>query len=330
MKAAISVFVICKNETYLTRCLNAIKRQSLKPIEIVLISDGSVENEVVKDLENVSVYDEVGENIYRKVNQALLAAKGEYILLCSNTSNMTDNLLETLGNVTLSEDISIAQTLPSATLYVPNSNGYEKCDAYLSVYGKLFSKTVIKDAGLSFDEASSIGEYCFLDAYLKKTRGITVCENAGIYESSTASFDMFGYKHVLEAGTDDDWITLQMRNARGTKTSVVAKCKSVVAGASKASTGMVVLQNVWPEPPQELIDRLVEERVMIRVEEERSHLEPIIQTQTVVQERIRELTGYEFASQMSDRAAKGEIGLKSIFKCLGAWFKSKFGRGSKA
>lgn len=330
MSASISVFVICRNEAYLIRSLNSILRQSLKPTEIIVISDGKLKNEVVFNMENVLVLDEKTTNIYQKLNQALQNAKGDYVLFSSNTANVTDNLLEDLYQNAVKDSATDRMTIPSATLYVPENNGYRETDGYLSIYGKLFEMNLIRENHILFPEDSSVGEYLFLNAYLEKTNGITVCNNAGVYETSPEAFDLFANKHVLESGQDEEWKTLEKQNTQGVKSPVVAKCKSVVVKAADGSIQTVVMQNIWPQPPEELINRLVEEQVTIRVEEERSHLEPIIQTQTIVQEKVRELTGFEFASQMPERAARGEIGLKSIMKCLSAWIKSKFGRGSKA
>ena len=328
MSASISVFVICRNETYLIRSLNSIMRQSLKPIEIIVISDNAVKTEIAANMENVTVMDGVDETIYQKLNRALQTAKGDFVLLSSNTANVTDNLLEDLYANTLKDSQTDQMRLASATLYVPDHDTYRVCDGTLSIYGKLYELKQIREKHIMFPEDSSLGEYLFLDAYLKLTQGITVCANAGVYEVSTEAFDLLGNKYVLESAQDVEWKTLQMQNAQGGILPVVAQCKSVVAKASDGAIQMVVMQNLWPEPPKELVERLVEEQVAIRVEEERSHLEPIIQTQTLVQEKVRELTGFEFASQMPERAARGEIGLKSIMKCLGAWIKGKFGRRS--
>ncbi len=318
MEASVSVLVICNEIKYLTRCLNSLKRQIVKPCEIILISDVDLEDNYSD--EKIGIIIESSENIYNSLNLALNKVLGSYVFICNAGSDITENTLKEL----LFSAENDGKHISAAEVFYPEKDGFKKSNPYLSIYGKLFRTDIIKSEGIGFPSDSSFGEFQFLEQYLENTNGIKYCAGTGLYESKSESLLSFG-QTIYQYEENKEWIPLL--NESTTQENVYIKSRVLLQINDENKMRIVCLQNLWPEPNEDHLNSLIKKQTEIKLAEERKKLKPIVKKETVYQ--TVDISGYDFAIQMPSRAAKGEIGLKSIIKCFGAWLKSKVKRGKE-
>ncbi|MCR5848967.1 MAG: glycosyltransferase family 2 protein [Lachnospiraceae bacterium] len=312
MNSNISVIVVAKDEKYLIRCLNAVRRQSLKPFEILIATDRNLSENFEDGIKRVIF----NENIYLSLNRALESASGDSVFFCAGSSNITNNTLKDLAE----KKENSRGILASAMLYIPKENEYTLCNHFLSLYGKLFNLSVIRDNGICFDEKDPVSEYSFMNEYLKHVEGIAECEKTGIYESDKGAFWVV---------SDRDYMVFDSKEFKADKDGFdenTVRRSYLVKKNEDGICSFAAMTNIWPKPTTEQIERYAESEIERRI----SEMTPIVietPSRTVVQEKYIEYTGYMFSAEMPSRALKGEIGLKTIISTLLAWIKHKFKRG---
>lgn len=180
MEPLISVIIPNLGEdTYLVRCLNAIKRQTYKDIEIIIIctSEQKQNVETLKKKYSLTVI-ERAEAGYEGINEAISKAQGQYIYFCNKTSVMAQNVLEEL--------LKKAEKEPGKLLggesYVPAKNGYRVSSfGKMNIYGKLFAKDLISKENMIFSEDSVLAECVFVAQYMKKSEDIEIDPEVYVY-----------------------------------------------------------------------------------------------------------------------------------------------------
>lgn len=102
----ISVIVPCYNvEKYLARCLNSIKNQTYKNLEIVVINDGSTDNtlEIVKQFakkdSRFKMFTQANHGLAYTRQYGLSLAKGEYITYVDSDDYVTSDYVEYMFNL---------------------------------------------------------------------------------------------------------------------------------------------------------------------------------------------------------------------------------------
>lgn len=122
----VSVIVPVYNaEQYLRQCLESIKWQTLKDIEILCINDGSTDsslqilNEYAKGDSRFYIINQENGGYGKAMNAGLRKAKGEYIAIIESDDFAEDSMLETLYDLAAIDELDIVK-----------SNYYEYTDSY--------------------------------------------------------------------------------------------------------------------------------------------------------------------------------------------------------
>lgn len=182
MEPLISVIIPNFGEdTYLVRCLNAIKRQTYKNIEIIIIctSEQKQNVEALKKKYNLIVIERVEEG-YEGINEAISKAHGQYIYFCNKTSVMAQNVIEELLKKTEKEPGKFW----GGEIYIPNKNEYEASPfEKVNIYNKLFVKDVIDRENIIFSENSVLAECIFVAQYIEKFEDIEIDPEVYVYEA---------------------------------------------------------------------------------------------------------------------------------------------------
>lgn len=181
----------CVDKTYLVRCLNSIKRQSYKGIEILLIT-----NEEIDEIEaayGVKAVKVESEEKYAGISEAVKTAAGEYIYFCTTTSVLAPNVLETLVSVEENE-------FPSATYCLETaSKTFIVCPKPMNtIFGKLFEKELLEKNNVQLDENVVLAEYFFNMDYCKGDKELIFEEDAYVYETDRSVLNQ-DYEEVEEA-----------------------------------------------------------------------------------------------------------------------------------
>lgn len=99
----ISIIVpIYKVEAYLERCVNSLKNQSYKNIEIILVDDGSPDrcpelcDEFAKTDSRIRVLHKENGGLSSARNAGISVAKGEYIVFVDSDDYVAENMIETM------------------------------------------------------------------------------------------------------------------------------------------------------------------------------------------------------------------------------------------
>jgi len=162
-----------QNQIYLIRCLNSIRKQTYKNIEILIISEsplsGLIERNDIKRISNDSI---------TGLNDAISMANGDYIYFCSMTSILTSNTFDDLiSNV--NED-----TCYIGKCFIPENDGFIEYDkAVINIFGKLFEKRKIIDKNISFKN-SNCSYAIFVLEYLNLFDNVIQNENIYVYETN--------------------------------------------------------------------------------------------------------------------------------------------------
>lgn len=173
-------------EKYLSYCLETIRMQTLKDIEIICVNDGSVDHSLhilqsyQEDDDRIRVIDKKNGGLSSARNAGLDAAKGEYILfvdsddyLCvSACDRIYNEFLQTnadivvfgtatfpwhiaSGNIWLNNKLHVitkyySQNTIMSLFYEPSANPF--------VWNKCYSRRFIEEYGFRFDEELLYGE----------------------------------------------------------------------------------------------------------------------------------------------------------------------------
>ncbi len=163
------------DDTYLIRCINSIRRQTYKNVEIILIRDFMPQN--LKNILNLkTIY---YGNYWENINMAIAQASGSAVLFCHTNTVLENQLLEKLVAFNNTETFSFARCLKTDGKNFDNITCNE-----LTLYGKLFYLKFITDKTKCFDSEECFPELSFLCSYAHSFIKINIVENGYIYGES--------------------------------------------------------------------------------------------------------------------------------------------------
>lgn len=170
MKPEISIIIPdSANTTYLARCLNSIKRQTISDYEIIISSEEQA-LPVPETYHDISICS-------GGLKEAADSAKGDYVFFLSITSLLTENVLEDLLVKTKENPDSCF----CACLLGKGNNVFTYAKgAVFSIYGTLFEKAGFAKAAESGAGLSAVAEY------LGSFKKVILDEDALIYETDPA------------------------------------------------------------------------------------------------------------------------------------------------
>lgn len=126
-KYKVSVVVPVFNvEKYLTSCVESLKAQTLKNIEILLIDDGSTDksgaicDRYAKENENIFVYHKLNEGLGEARNYGVQYAKGDFIAFVDSDDKVAPNMLEVMYNRCWADKTKLG--IYNFTLWFPSKN----------------------------------------------------------------------------------------------------------------------------------------------------------------------------------------------------------------
>lgn len=173
----ISVIVQCsENTAYLTRCLKSLKRQTVKELEVILLTDSLIESDMNFGYKILYVNE---KNICDSINEALNLAHGEYVFFCEPSSILTPNALEQFYNTIVNNE----STYISSKYYYEVEDAFEISNCNLvSLNNKFLCMDVIRSNNIQMKKGNSFAEELFLADYVSKCNSITDCGDVCIYE----------------------------------------------------------------------------------------------------------------------------------------------------
>lgn len=167
-------------EQFLPRALEAIKRQTFKNYEIIIVDDASSDNsiKVIKDFKSRNqdlsinlIINEKNEGILATKNKIIKYSKGKYLILCDSDDYMDDNCLEVLAYTAKSTN---ADRVISEVKVIDESGKIERIVkmpynktpskwVYHLLHGNLFKKEIISMNNIIFktlpDDMNFIEEF---------------------------------------------------------------------------------------------------------------------------------------------------------------------------
>lgn len=294
MDSLISVIIpYYKDHKYLLRCLNAIRRQTYKNVEILLVLNEQ-QDEVNYD---VKVIRGIGESIYTGLNKAVYEAKGEYIYFCTATSILRDNALEELYTEINNNGVDLS----CISIYIPNGNDYKEYSERLSLFGKLYKKSLLgKDP---FREDSVYCEYGYVAKYLTRCKGIRESSASSVYETDkmllnepeVKSFKIEAWQCLFDViGTDfeKDGFACKLTEQESDK-----NCKEHYE--NKESKDTTTCLEVNDSQTNEIV------------------------TEDALKKILEQMNGDELIEYVLDKCRSGKLGLKTVVRSFLAWFKYK-------
>lgn len=117
-KDLISVVVPIYNvASYVEKCVESILNQTYETLQVILVNDGSSDNETAKICDRLAKKDKRIEVIHKKNgglsdarNHGILRAKGKYISFIDGDDYVSDDFIETLWRFCIEKDLDIACT----------------------------------------------------------------------------------------------------------------------------------------------------------------------------------------------------------------------------
>lgn len=322
MDLLVSVIVpYCEDRKYLFRCLNAIKRQTYQNVEILMIGDK--QQDAIGSEYNVNIVETDERTLYGGINKAVESARGEYIFFCSLSSILADNVLEELHKAISEKNADLS----CGSICVQVGFDYEEYPEKLSIYGKLYKKSILCDIALN--ETSAYCEYEFVAKYLMKCQNIWENKNALIYETNRSIVDkhdshgfemevwkrifgLIGTDFILECGGAEKNNKVDCNIQDENEQKQIEYDLSYVK-EDNHQTFLFLSKAEWAKR-EELVqeDALKAERVTE------------INKQKCIEEAMEQMTGDMLVNYVLCKYQNGKLGLKTIIKSLIAWIKYKF------
>lgn len=196
-KTTVSIIVPVYNvEQYLSRCIESIINQTFQDIEVILINDGSTDNslKILKKYEErdsrIILIDKENEGISQTRNLGIEKSKGEYIVFVDSDDWLELDFIELLYEKAIQMDCDLVMSAytrnyPNRELrkkislksnYLFNNQETkeivlrkligpikeelaqpENLDSLVTVWGKLYKTSVIKDNHIKFKDIQLIG-----------------------------------------------------------------------------------------------------------------------------------------------------------------------------
>lgn len=167
-----------EDQTYLVRCVNAVKRQTYKDVQLLVIA-AQCDPETVQEY-GLEVIENDNGGQYGGINEAVGRAGGEYLYFCNITSVPAPNTLERL----LEEYEADRNVLKYGKCYVEKEQEFAACAGMeASCYGKLYDMEIIRDRNIQFRENSAFAEMQFVAEYAAHMEDMVPLESVYIYET---------------------------------------------------------------------------------------------------------------------------------------------------
>lgn len=209
MKPVVSIIIPVYNvpEKYLRECIESVMEQTLKEIEIILVDDGSPDNcgaicdEYASKDSRIKVFHKENGGVSSARNLGLDNATGKYIMFVDADDRIEQNAVDILLSYRESTNADLVicgyyhddekvyykgksvKFLPKITAAQAIAGKYKYVLGYL--WNKLFSKEIIDNAKIRFDEAIAICEdSLFCQKYVANCNKI-VCVNELLYHYET-------------------------------------------------------------------------------------------------------------------------------------------------
>ena len=249
MDPKISIIVpIYNSENTIERCINSLKDQTYKAIEIILINDGSKDTSAqicdsyAKKDDRIKVYHKKNEGVSVARNLGISNAHGDFLLFVDSDDSLSLDACEILMQNQILHDsdcIIFGFNQLSGSIWTPESNKqYLSFDDFKKDYvywlntellsssvNKLYKKTKLTDL---FPPRMSFGEdLVFSLSYLKTCEKIafltdTLYQHDNLNESSLShSFDFTRFRdieiiqrHILDFAYDKDDVKISSKYVR--------------------------------------------------------------------------------------------------------------------
>ena len=217
----ISIIVpIYNRELYLEECLNSIINQTYSNIEIILINDGSTDgsNDIInkyKERDNrIIAYTQKNSGVSSARNKGIELANGEYITFVDSDDVISNYYIETMV-LNLEKDALVICNMKEfknnkiSLDSLDNSDIANSVDVSFMVNKrmintpccKLYSKRIIDDNNISFDETISLGEDLLFNIYYIKHINKIIYHSAVLYyyrKSNSNSLSSKYYKDMRD------------------------------------------------------------------------------------------------------------------------------------
>ena len=177
-----------EDDTYLMRCINSIRRQTYKNVEILLIRD-TISQEV-EDISNLRTL--YYGNYWENLNFAIAQASGSAIFFCHTNTVLESQLLEKLVGLNDEKTFCYARCLKTNGKNFENINYNE-----LTLYGKLFYLKFITDKTRCFNFERYFPEFSFLHSYTRNFNEIVLSNNCYIYGESEDIYNIISNDIML-------------------------------------------------------------------------------------------------------------------------------------
>ena len=204
MKKVSIIIPVYNVENYIEECLNSIKNQSYKNIEIILIDDGSTDQsgyiceKFKKEDNRIIVFHQSNSGVSTARNKGLELAKGDYIMFVDPDDYLNRDFIKIMINNFVNSEIVICGYYEK---YVNSENIHKITDdikvinqkeainllfdrKYYNGYlwNKIFLKKIIKDNGIQFNKNIHMCEdLLFVTQYMIKCTNVTLLPNSLYY-----------------------------------------------------------------------------------------------------------------------------------------------------
>lgn len=179
----ISVIVPCYNAaSTVERCVESIIAQNKKPLEILLINDGSTDNtgEKIDEIQKkfgsdlIKVFHQSNQGVSKTRNFGIATARGSYISFIDADDFVEKNFLEELLNPYIEDEkiglsvVGVVKKIESETLGVYNTVILDRDDYFIEIFknpnvkgypcNKLYKKDILINNDIFFDTTLTILE----------------------------------------------------------------------------------------------------------------------------------------------------------------------------
>ena len=196
MEELISIIIpVYNNENTIERCLNSVRQQTYRNIEIVCVNDGSQDNSlsILKQFEQsdqrITVITKKNEGVSKARNEGMKNCSGIYLLFVDADDFISSNMIKDLYlAIKKGYDIAISGYTELNKARVTEIYDYKCCNTKKDfllgciqntggvVCSKMYRTSLIKENNLAFNEALTLSEDLIfaLQAFLKADRLISI------------------------------------------------------------------------------------------------------------------------------------------------------------
>ena len=171
-KVKVSIVVpVFNGEDFIVHCINSLRSQSLKEIEIIIVNDGSTDNtlSILNNLSSkdarIKVFSQPNKGVSSARNLGILKSTGEYISFCDSDDTYDKDFLYTLYQVAIKRDFVIVKgntilvNSEGLTKVDPENNQIKSISNFNSKwFSAIYSSNLIKENSIFFPESISYKE----------------------------------------------------------------------------------------------------------------------------------------------------------------------------